>query len=139
VAGMLSDKLGRKRTLFMCFVLQAVFVFLLSRTASGNLLASAGMMAVLSALIGACYGANLALFPSITKDFYGLKSFGMNYGLVFTAWGVGGFMLAMLAGKMYDAEASFNVAYYGACGLLILAARVTPFVRAPVIKQESTS
>lgn len=138
-AGMLSDKLGRKRTLFMCFVLQAVLVFLLSRTTAGNLLASAGMMAVLSALIGACYGANLALFPSITKDFYGLKSFGMNYGMVFTAWGVGGFMLAMLAGKMYDATASFNVAYYGACGLLILAAIVTPFVRAPVVKQESTS
>ena len=33
--------------------------------------------------IGANYGANLALFPSITKDYYGLKNFGVNYGLVF--------------------------------------------------------
>lgn len=137
-AGVLSDKLGRKRTLFICFILQAVFVFLLSRTTAGSVLANAVVMAVLSALIGACYGANLALFPSITKDFYGLKSFGMNYGMVFTAWGVGGFMLAMLAGKMYDATKSFSVAYYGACGLLILAAIATPFLRGPAVKQEST-
>jgi len=131
VAGMLSDKLGRKTTLFFCFVFQAVLIFLLSRATRDNLLGSAASMAVISALIGANYGANLALFPSITKDYYGLKNFGMNYGWVFTAWGVGGFMLALLAGKMYDATQSFNVAYYGASGLLILAAMVTFCVRPP--------
>ena len=134
VAGMVSDKFGRKRTLFFCFVLQAALVFLLSRANAGTVLARAPMMAVLSALIGACYGANLSLFPSITKDYYGLKNFGMNYGLVFTAWGVGGFMLALLAGKMYDATKSFNVAYYGACVLLVLAAIATSFLRAPGAK-----
>ena len=38
----------------------------------------------------------------------------MNYGLVFTSWGVGGFMLAYLAGKMYLAHQTFAYAYYGA-------------------------
>ena len=55
----------------------------------------------------------------------------MNYGLVFTAWGVGGFMLALLAGKIYDATKSFNVAYYGASVLLILAAALVLAVRPP--------
>ena len=89
------------------------------------------MLVLISALIGACYGSNLSLFPSITKDFYGLKNFGVNYGLVFTAWGVGGFSLSLLAGKMYDITASFNVAYYGASGLLILAAMMTFFLKSP--------
>ena len=88
-------------------------------------------MAVISALIGANYGANLSLFPSITKDFYGLKNFGMNYGLVFTAWGVGGFMLAKLAGSMYVKYQTFEIAYYGASALLILAAIMTILVKAP--------
>jgi len=44
-------------------------------------------------LIGFNYGANLSLFPSFTKDLWGLKSFGVNYGILFTAWGVGGFAL----------------------------------------------
>ncbi len=89
LAGTLSDKIGRKLTMFICFVAQAGLVILLSRTAEGSVLASVPVLAAVSALIGANYGANLALFPSITKDYYGLKNFGMNYGLVFTAWGVG--------------------------------------------------
>lgn len=131
IAGIVSDKIGRKATLLACFILQAVLVFTLSMANKGSVLGTAPLMAVISALIGASYGANLSLFPSITKDFYGLKNFGVNYGLVFTAWGVGGFMLALLAGKMYDIYQSFNVAYFGASGLLILAAVVTLFVKPP--------
>ncbi|MCK5173975.1 MAG: MFS transporter, partial [Planctomycetes bacterium] len=85
----------------------------------------------ITALIGANYGSNLALFPSITKDFFGLKNFGTNYGLVFTAWGIGGFMLAKLAGAMYVKTQSFNFAYYTASGLLVAAAIMVWFLRPP--------
>ncbi len=129
-AGMLSDKIGRKATLFICFVVQAVSIILLSMTREGTFLASIPVLSVLSALIGANYGANLALFPSLTKDFYGLKNFGVNYGLVFTAWGVGGFMLSFLAGWMYDKYKTFDIAYYGACILLVLAA-IAVFILKP--------
>jgi OFA family oxalate/formate antiporter-like MFS transporter len=131
LAGMLSDKIGRKATMFICFLFQAFLIFLLSRASRENALGTIPMMAVISALIGANYGANLSLFPSITKDFYGLKNFGMNYGLVFTAWGVGGFMLAKLAGAMYVKHETFAIAYYGASALLILAAIMTILVKAP--------
>ncbi|PKL50398.1 MAG: oxalate:formate antiporter [Nitrospira bacterium HGW-Nitrospira-1] len=131
IAGMLSDKIGRKATMFICFVFQAVLVFLLSQASGGSLLASVSVLAIISALIGGNYGANLSLFPSITKDFYGLKNFGTNYGLVFTAWGVGGFMLALLAGKLYDIYQTFALAYYGASTLLILAAIMAIFVKPP--------
>ncbi len=137
VAGMLSDKIGRKATLLLCFVCQAVLIFMLSRASHDNVLGSIPVMAIMSALIGANYGANLSLFPSITKDFYGLKNFGMNYGLVFTSWGVGGFMLAKLAGSMYVKYDSFNVAYYGAVVLLIIAAIATLLVKSPNQKIES--
>lgn len=131
VAGMLSDKIGRKGTLFSCFVLQAILIFLLSRATADNILGTVPVMALISALIGASYGSNLALFPSVTKDFYGLKNFGMNYGLVFTAWGVGGFLLAKLAGAMYVKHQTFDIAYYGAAGLLVLAAVMVLFLKPP--------
>jgi len=120
LAGMLSDKIGRKATFLICFVVQALLIFLLSRATADNALGTIPN-----------YGANLSLFPSITKDFYGLKNFGMNYGLVFTAWGVGGFMLAKLAGAMYVKYQTFAVAYYGASALLILAAVMTLLVKPP--------
>ena len=131
VAGVLSDKIGRKMTLFICFVMQAVLIILLTMTKKGSVLASVPVLGIMSALIGANYGANLSLFPSITKDFYGLKNFGVNYGLVFTAWGVGGFMLALLAGKVYDKTQSFSFAYNCSAVLLVIAAIVTFTVKAP--------
>lgn len=131
VAGFLSDKIGRNTTLFSCFVMQAALILLVALTKGDSALAKPGVMAVLSALIGANYGANLALFPSVTKDFYGLKNFGVNYGLVFTAWGLGGFMLSLLAGRVYDQSATFKFAYYCSAGLLVAAAIVTFLVRPP--------
>ncbi len=131
VAGMLSDRIGRKATLFLCFVVQAILIMLLSIPKDGTVLATVPVLSVLSALIGANYGANLSLFPSLTKDYFGLKNFGVNYGLVFTSWGVGGFMLSYLAGKMYDKYNTFAIAYYGASILLVIAAAMVFMLKHP--------
>jgi OFA family oxalate/formate antiporter-like MFS transporter len=137
IAGIASDKFGRQQTMFGCFVFQAILIIMLSQATVGSVLASTLVLALISALIGANYGANLSLFPSITKDYYGLKNFGVNYGLVFTAWGVGGFMLALLAGKLYDKFQTFALAYYGAAVLLALAAVATFLVKPPVAPRAS--
>lgn len=131
IAGVLSDKIGRRATMFGCFVLQAILMLLLAATREGTVLATVPAMATISMLIGANYGANLSLFPSVTKDYYGLKNFGVNYGLVFTAWGIGGFALALLAGRLHDIYSSFTYAYYVAAGLLAAAAIVVFLVKPP--------
>lgn len=139
VAGMLSDKLGRNKTMLLFFLLQAVALFALSK-ASGMEAPSAILLVVLASLVGANYGSNLALFPSITKDFYGLKNFGMNYGLVFTAWGIGGLVMAMFAAKVKDGTikflgdqwaGSYDFAFYTSAALLVLAGALTFVVKAP--------
>lgn len=135
IAGILSDKIGRQRTMLICFIFQAILVFLLSRAVTGSPLANIIILSVISALIGANYGANLSLFPSITKDYWGLKNFGINYGLVFTAWGVGGFMLSFIVGKLYDIYNSFSIGYYAASTLLIIAAILSFMVKAPKAKE----
>ena len=131
LAGMASDKIGRKATMCICFVMQAVLILLLSRVTEGTVLASTFFLALISALVGANYGANLSLFPSATKDYYGLKNFGINYGLVFTAWGVGGFILSIVASFVQKATNTFNFAYYCSAALLVLAAVSAIALRAP--------
>ena len=130
-AGMHSDRIGRKWTFFGVSLCQAVMVVLLSQVEQGGVLANTIVLGLIAAAVGANYGANLSLFPSITKDFYGARHFGMNYGLMFTAWGVGGFMLALLAGEVYDSTQSFQFAYFCSIGLLVTAAIVTLFVQPP--------
>jgi OFA family oxalate/formate antiporter-like MFS transporter len=135
VAGTVSDKLGRKLTLFLFLVCQAVLLGLLTQAQGDSVLASGAALMIITALVGANYGSNLALFPSVTKDYFGLKNFGMNYGLVFTAWGVGGFVLAKIAGVVYDKSGSFNFAYILAAVLLVTAALVTFMIKPPHHKE----
>lgn len=131
IAGTLSDKLGRKLTLFLFLACQAVLLGVLTQAQGDSPLASGAALMIITALVGANYGSNLALFPSVTKDYFGLKNFGMNYGLVFTAWGVGGFVLAKIAGAVYDKSGSFNFAYILAAVLLVTACIVTFIVKPP--------
>jgi OFA family oxalate/formate antiporter-like MFS transporter len=145
LAGMISDKLGRNKTMLLFFLLQAAAIFGLYRASSMEA-ASAGLLLVLATLVGANYGSNLALFPSVTKDYFGLKNFGMNYGLVFTAWGIGGLTLSMFAARVYDGTitllgdqwaGSYEFAFYTSAALLVLAAAMTFVVRAPHHAQEA--
>lgn len=129
--GMLSDKFGRKVMLTTAFIIQALLVFVMSITVQGSSLANVPVLIVLVVLVGANYGANLAVFPAITKDYFGPKNFAMNYGIVYTAWGLGGFMLSQLASAIKDATGSFTNAYYLSSVMLIVAAILMVILKTP--------
>jgi OFA family oxalate/formate antiporter-like MFS transporter len=136
LAGMISDKMGRNRTMLLFFLLQAGAIFGLS-IASAQENPSSALLIGLASLVGANYGSNLSLFPSITKDYFGLKNFGVNYGLVFTAWGIGGLTLSQFAAKVYAGKiveewgGSYNFAFYASIVLLVFAGILTFVVKAP--------
>jgi OFA family oxalate/formate antiporter-like MFS transporter len=131
ITGTLSDFLGRRQTLLGCFILQAILIGLLATITEDSPLATTGALAVISALIGANFGANLALFPAAAKDYFGLKYFGSNYGMLFTAYGVGGFLLSLAAGQLFDLYGSFTPAYITATVLLVAAAVCTLLLPRP--------
>ena len=131
LAGTLSDKIGRRWTLCLVLVLQAVMMFV-AIPVTGTKDMAAVIIVVLAALIGANYGANLALFPSYTKDLWGLKSFGMNYGVLFTAWGVGGLVLPRLQQTLTaKSGGSFTSSFIVAGVLLILGTALTFLIKPP--------
>ncbi len=126
IAGMLSDKIGRLWTMLIIFVFQAVLMMVL-RTGLTDMAA----FIAISMLLGFNYGSCLSVFPSAVKDNFGLKNFGVNYGLVFTAWGVGGFVFPFVSGKLFEmakkttGTGSYDQAYLMAAVLLVLAGILT--------------
>jgi len=128
IVGIVSDKIGRVPSMIVVFLAQALLVgFLLPNAHTLTLLL------VWSALIGAMYGANLTLFPAATYDFFGTKNGGVNYGIIFSAWGVGGALGNYAIGWIYDlsGKTSFNNAYYLAAALLVVAAVLAVTVKEP--------
>jgi MFS family permease len=119
VAGILSDKIGRHPTLLFVLLFQAVLMFVAIPVSGGQVVAPLVLVLVAS-LIGFNYGANLSLFPSYTKDLWGLKNFGMNYGVLFTAWGVGGFVLPRLQQTLTARSGGSYTTSFLTAGVLLL-------------------
>ncbi len=115
VAGIISDYVGRVVTIALVCVLQALAMFLFSG------FSTIGGFIVASGVVGFCYGACLSLFPATAADYWGTKNLGLNYGILFTAWGLGGVVGPTLAGRIADATGSYAAAYNIAGGLLMFA------------------
>jgi len=116
VAGAVSDKIGRTWTLLIMMSFQALVIFSLLFIGETQAL----LLVVAATLIGFNYGTNLSLFPSATKDYFGLKNFGINYGLVFSAWGIGGFIFPRIS-QMIVAQTGSPEAAYIMCVILLMA------------------
>jgi len=130
VAGLLSDKIGRKWTLMLVLLIQAVLMFL-AIPVTNSIDGAKYVIVLVATFIGFNYGANLSLFPSFTKDLWGLKNFGMNYGCLFTAWGVGGFVLSRLQQMLKAGSGSFNSSFITAAVLLLIGAAMTLLIKSP--------
>ena len=123
--GGISDRLGRMKTLFLMFVLQvliySVFFFL-----NTPILLVGGV-----AIVGLTFGGMLTIFPATTADYFGLKNLGFNYGMLITAWGVGGLIGPLLGGLVRDYTEVYLWSFIISAVLSGLGALLTFFVRNP--------
>ncbi len=127
-AGLVSDKIGRRSTLMLVLLVQAALMFI-AIPVTGAKVGSAVVVVMLAMMIGANYGANLSLFPSFAKDFWGLKNFGMNYGVLFTAWGAGGLVLPIIQQNLFASSKSYTSSFITAGVLLIIGAALTFLIK----------
>lgn len=118
-AGAISDRIGRENTLMIMLGTQALFMFAAMVIVDSP--ASSGLLIILLAtLIGFNYGTNLSIFPAITKDLWGLKNFGINYGFIFSSWGVGGFVFSRAYQMIESGTGGESAPAFMAAGLILL-------------------
>ncbi len=84
LAGFLGDRFGSSRIMAITYAIQTITLFTFP-----YVVVSKVMLYVTSALIGWGLAVTLALFPALTSLSFGTKNLGLNYGLVFTAFGIG--------------------------------------------------
>ncbi|GAL26210.1 oxalate/formate antiporter [Vibrio variabilis] len=133
-AGILSDKIGGVRTLMLAFILQGVNMVLFSTFTSEF------MLIIGTAVAAVGYGTLLAVFPSLTAEYYGLKNYGTNYGVLYTSWGIGGAIGAAIVGYSMTHGGGYNLAYtisavmMGVCIVLSLVTKPITEAKAAELK-----
>ena len=116
LSGWMSDTFGRLNTLRLMVLLSAVALPLFFLLAG-----QVALFYLLLVVIYYCYGTLLSVFASTCADFYGTRNMGVNYGLLFSAWGVAGIVGPVIAGRVFDATGTYEVAFYVAAALSVVA------------------
>ena len=114
--GIVSDKLGRTRTIAVYSLITAVAMI------TFNFISSAVPFAIAIFTVTACFGGFMAVFPSLTADFYGTRNYGGNYGIIYLAYGFGAPLGAWI-GSAFPLSLAFNIA--AGCALLAFVLMLT--------------
>jgi MFS transporter, OFA family, oxalate/formate antiporter len=133
LSGWMSDAMGRLNVLRLMIAVSAVAMPLLNF--AGGMPKFPLYFFVMVFILYWCYGTQLSVNASTTSDFWGTKNAGLNYGLLFTAWGVAGIIGPRIAGVLFDKYQNYQAAFYTA-GVLAVVALIFEFLaRRPAVPE----
>ncbi|MBU3099759.1 MULTISPECIES: L-lactate MFS transporter [Clostridium] len=120
IAGYISDKIGRINTLTGAFVLSIVGLICLYFSGQGDVVT----FDIGISIVGLCFGAFMGVFPGFTADQFGSKNNGVNYGIMFIGFALGGYFGPTVMTNVFNTDNSYQRAFIlaaviGIVGLLL--------------------
>ncbi|MFN3624159.1 MAG: OFA family MFS transporter [Hyphomicrobium sp.] len=120
-----SDKLGRKTTYFIFFVLGAALYIVASLAAEWKILA---LFVGAFCIIASMYGGGFATIPAYLADMFGTQFVGAIHGRLLTAWSTAGIVGPVIVNYMHDTRQAAGIApdqiygpiFYTLAGLLVV-------------------
>jgi OFA family oxalate/formate antiporter-like MFS transporter len=131
--GWVSDHMGRERTMFTAFLLQAIF--LVGATTVGR--NGDTMFVVLMVLVFLTWGELYVLFPAVLADLYGTKNSALNYSFLYSAKGFASLLGSGIAASLFEKTGTWNYAFFGSAALALLSALMALYVRRMPLPQRS--
>jgi OFA family oxalate/formate antiporter-like MFS transporter len=128
LSGWLSDSLGRLNVLRLMIAISIVAMPLLYLAG-----ANAAFLYAMVFVVYWCYGTQLSVNASTTSDFWGTRNAGINYGLLFTAWGVAGIIGPYIGAQLFDRFKNYQAAFYSGAFLSVLALGFALLARRPAL------
>jgi MFS transporter, OFA family, oxalate/formate antiporter len=131
--GWVSDYLGRERTMFTAFLLQAIF--LVAATTMGR--TGDALFVALMVLVFLTWGELYSLFPAVLADLYGSKNSALNYSFLYSAKGFAALLGGGLAATLFEKTGTWNYAFFGSAALALLSAVMALYVRRIPLPQKA--
>lgn len=124
--GTLTDKLTPPRAAILSYILIIIASLLVYLNPT-----SVNMYTIAFSLLWLCLGGWLAIAPAATASYFGTKDYARNYGLIFTAYGVGAIIGNLMAGAAKDILGRYvdvfpYVAVLSAFGIIIALVLMKP-------------
>jgi OFA family oxalate/formate antiporter-like MFS transporter len=113
--GWVSDHMGRERTMFGAFLLQALF--LMGVATVGRWGARWFVPAV--ALVFFTWGELYVLFPAVLADMFGARHAAANYSILYSTKGVASILAGGLAAGLFERTGTWDYAFYGSAALAL--------------------
>jgi OFA family oxalate/formate antiporter-like MFS transporter len=120
LAGGVSDRLGRERTMVLFYSLLGLTIFGL--VAVGHIHILFVVLVFLAALLG---GAPFALYPATIGDYYGARYSTANYGITYTAKVWAGLISGWLSGYLVAQFGSYKIPLLSVAACSLVAACVS--------------
>jgi len=129
VWGKLADIISYKKAMLLMFSIQAILLLIYFTTNVDVI-----YFGIITIAIYFCFGGNFSLFPTATADLFGLKNLGPNYGMVFTAYGIAGFIGAVGVNLFVTIFGSYLVLFIVMGVMSIGAAALAYLIKPPTHK-----
>lgn len=131
LGGIISDKIGRKPTYYIIHTLAALnmlgFIYLYHTPT---------LVVIGVAIACVAYGSAMSTTPSIVADYFGLKNYGANYGLVYYGWGISLIIGPTVSSYSKANFGNYDFAYGVAIGLVAISAAVVFFLKQPKFRPD---
>ncbi|MGE0917771.1 L-lactate MFS transporter [Trichlorobacter lovleyi] len=112
--GALSDRIGRSNTIMIMYIVSALSMLNLAFTTSVAGFVASGIGC------GAVFGGFMGTMPTIISDRYGLKNFGVNYGITFIGFSLAAIFGPLTAAKVRVATGNYEQAFWIALGINVV-------------------
>jgi len=116
LSGWMSDAIGRLNVLRLMIAISMIAMPILYKVGG-----DVTLLYIVVFIVYWCYGTQLSVNGSTASDFWGTKNAGINYGMLFTAWGVAGIIGPRIGGVLFDKYKNYQMAFYWAAGLALVA------------------
>jgi OFA family oxalate/formate antiporter-like MFS transporter len=124
--GWVSDQIGREKTMFIAFALEAVGILALYYYGRDPI-----MFVILTGIVFFAWGEIYSLFPATSADTFGTKYAAGNAGLLYTAKGTASIFVP-ISSMIMAASGSWESVFFIGCGMNALAAILAWFVLKPM-------
>jgi len=128
--GWLTDRITPRRAAIVNLVIIIAASALMLMATAGSIV----LYAVCFCLLWLCLGGWLAIAPTATTIFFGVKNYSRNYGVVFLSYGIGAIIGGLISGWSVDTFKGYNASFIITAVLAVVAIVIAFTMLKPVKK-----